>query len=76
MRHWPDDPLADVKLALDRMLRDEDAVTLEALADPVAHIDGEITALAAEARAGLELGDVVMRLDALRQEIDRRMAPH
>jgi hypothetical protein len=68
--------LTEVKLAIGQMLLDEDAVTLEALAGLVAHIDREITALAARARAGLAQADVVMRLEALSQEIDRRMALH
>jgi hypothetical protein len=55
---------------------DDDVRSLEALADLVAHIDRDIAALAAEDRARLEQGDVVMRLETLRQEIDRRMALH
>ena len=68
--------LTEVQLGLDQMLLDGDALTLEALADLVARIDGEIEALAAEDRARLEQSDVGMRLEALRQEIDRRMALH
>jgi len=46
--------LAEVRLALDQLLLDEDAVTLEALADLVVLIEGEIEALAAENRVRLE----------------------
>jgi hypothetical protein len=66
--------LAEVRLALDQLLLDEDAVTLEALADLVVRIEGEIEALAAENRVGLEQSEIVMRLEALRPEIDRHLA--
>jgi hypothetical protein len=66
--------LIEVRLALDQLLLDEDAVTLEALADPVARLEGEIEALAAEDRVRLEQSEVVMRLEALRPEIDRHLA--
>jgi hypothetical protein len=66
--------LIEVRLALDQLLLDEDAVTLEALADLVARLEGEIEALAAEDRVRLEQSEVVMRLEALRPEIDRHLA--
>jgi hypothetical protein len=66
--------LIEVRLALDQLLLDENAVTLEALADLVARLEGEIEALAAEDRGRLEQSEVVMRLEALRPEIDRHLA--
>jgi hypothetical protein len=66
--------LIEVRLALDQLLLDEDAVTLEALADLVARLEGEIEAFAAEDRVRLEQSEVVMRLEALRPEIDRHLA--
>jgi hypothetical protein len=68
--------LIEIRLALDQLLLDEDAVTLEALADLVGRIDGEIEALDAEDRVQLEQSDIVMRLEALRPEIDHHLARH
>jgi hypothetical protein len=66
--------LVEVRLALDQLLLDENAVTPEALADLVARLEGEIEAFAAEGRVRLEQSEVVMRLEALRPEIDRHLA--
>jgi hypothetical protein len=66
--------LAEVRLALDQLLLDENAVALEAVADLVARLEGEIEALAAEDRVRLEQSEIVMRLEALRPEIDRHLA--
>jgi hypothetical protein len=66
--------LVEVRLALDQLLLDENAVTPEALADLVARLEGEIEAFAAEDRVRLEQSEVVMRLEALRPEIDRHLA--
>jgi hypothetical protein len=52
--------LVEVRLALDQLLLDENAVTPEAFA--------------AEGRVRLEQSEVVMRLEALRPEIDRHLA--
>jgi hypothetical protein len=71
-----DQLLTEVKQALDRQLRDEDAATLEALGELRARVEREVVALAAEARAGLGAGDLIIRLEALRMEIDRRLALH
>ena len=69
--------LIDAKQALDQMPPDEDAATLEALGEIRARIAHEVATLAAaEARAGLSAGDLIMRLEALRMEIDRRLALH
>ena len=68
--------LIDTKQALDQMPLDEDAATLEALGEIRARIAHEVATLAAEARAGLSSGDLIMRLEALRMEIDRRLALH
>lgn len=68
--------LIDAKQALDRIPLDEDAATLEALGEIRARIAHEIAALAAEARAGLSAGDLIIRLETLRMEIDRRLALH
>jgi hypothetical protein len=66
--------LAEVRLALDQLLLDENAVALEAVADLVARLEGEIEALAAEDRVRREQREIVMRLEALRPEIDRHLA--
>jgi hypothetical protein len=66
--------LAEVRLALDQLLLDENAVALEAVADLVARLEGEIEALAAEDRVRREQSEIVMRLEALRPEIDRHLA--
>ena len=66
--------LVEIRLALDQLLLDENAVAPEALADLVARLEGEIEALAAEDRVRLEQSEVVMRLEALRPEIDRHLA--
>lgn len=66
--------LVEVRLALDQLLLDENAVTPGALADLVARLEGEIEACAAEDRVRLEQSEVVMRLEALRPEIDRHLA--
>ena len=68
--------LIDAKQALDQMPLDRDAATLEALAEIRGRIEREVAALAAEARAGVSAGDLILRLEALRMEIDRRLAPH
>ena len=68
--------LIDAKQALDQMPLDEDTTTLEALAEIRARIADEVAALTAEARAGFSAGDLIMRLEALRMEIDRRLALH
>ena len=68
--------LTDARQALDQMPLDEDATTLEALGEIRARIEREVAALTAEARAWFSAGDLILRLEALRMEIDRRLALH
>ncbi len=66
--------LTDARQALDQMPLDEDAATLEALAEIRARIEREVAALTTDARAWFSAGDLILRLEALRMETDRRLA--
>jgi hypothetical protein len=76
---WPEIErlLGEIRQALDQMTLDEDALILEATVEITEHIERELKALVAEARAGsLSRRDIVERLYALRLEMDRRTALH
>jgi hypothetical protein len=75
-RRQIENALIDVKLAIDESLADEDLNTLEAISDIRAHATREIDRLISDARAGMDLCDVMARLQCLRQEIDGRLELH
>jgi hypothetical protein len=65
--------LRDIASALARLSTRTDAATFEMLGKLRAR---EFASLRVEARAGLEPSAVVVRLEALRSEIDCRLEPH
>ena len=71
---WPEVErlMAEIRLALEQMLADED----EALVETTHYVEQELKALVADARVGMSQRAVVERLYALRLGMDRRTALH
>ena len=68
--------LIKIQMELDQVIMNEDALTLRRPPNSGLSSPARFDSLIAEARAGLSKDDVIIRLEGLRQEMDRRLELH